>query len=115
MEKLKECPICGVKMIEQGGNFGHPREYSTGIESTCPIRGQIFDVSERDAWNYGVINRFNSVIAQKEKEVAGLVDKNRRLTNMIHRVRAYLTTLDGHSPTVDRTEQALVNIEQEEK
>lgn len=50
-QKLLPCPFCGINMKEfSDGNFGHPLEYRPGIESTCPIRGQLFDSSERRAW-----------------------------------------------------------------
>ena len=51
IDELLGCPLCGTKMYEfQDGSFGHSREYRSGIESTCPLRGQLFDVSERMAW-----------------------------------------------------------------
>lgn len=50
-DELKPCPLCGIKMtIFDNGNFGHPAEYRKGIESTCVIRGQLFDVSEWRSW-----------------------------------------------------------------
>jgi hypothetical protein len=51
-EALEPCPLCNLVMHEfEDGNFGHDTEYAKGIVSTCPLRGQLFDNSERRAWN----------------------------------------------------------------
>lgn len=76
MEELKACPLCNKEMKEfSDGNFGHSMEYSEGIESTCPLRGQLFNVSERRAWNTRVDQSTDKLIDEIKRFRSRIEDK----------------------------------------